>query len=188
VFAITPIPFALVARNAVSLYAIPSASMEPTLLKGDVLLVEKLPRVYDRIERGDIILFRPPQTLRDIVTNSGSQLSSTSLFVKRLVGLPGDTKIKLVGDNDVTVNGSPSVGPDRSLCQDEPLRLIDKLLENGKGKDIAKLGADDVYVLGDCKAVSVDSRVFGVLPKENIVGRPVARIWPLKRFQVSGKL
>jgi len=186
--AITPIPFALLARNVVSFYAIPSASMEPTLLKGDVLLVEKLPRVYDRTERGDVILFRPPQTLRDIVTNSGSQLSSTSLFVKRLVGLPGDAKIELVGDNDVMINGSPAVGPDRSLCPDEPLRLIDNFLENGKGKNIEKLGANDVYVLGDCKAVSVDSRVFGILPKENIVGRPIARIWPLQRFSVSGKL
>jgi len=186
--AVSPIPLTLLARNAVSFYAIPSASMEPTLLKGDVLLVEKLPGVYDRTARGDVILFRPPQTLRDIVTNNGSQLSSTSLFVKRVVGLPGDTEIKLVGDNDVLVNGSPSVGPDRSLCGDEPLRLIDKLLENGKGKNIEKLGENDVYVLGDCKGVSVDSRVFGVLPKENIVGRPVARIWPLERFQMSGKL
>ena len=186
--AITPIPLALVARNAVSLYAIPSASMEPTLLKGDVLLVEKFPRVYDRTQRGDVILFRPPQTLRDIVMNNGSQLSSTSLFVKRIVGLPGDKNIKLIGDNDIMVNGSPAVGPDRSLCADEPLRLIEKFLETGKGKNIEELGANDVYVLGDCKAVSVDSRVFGILPKENIVGRPLARVWPLSRFQVSGKL
>jgi signal peptidase I len=185
--AVSPIPLALFARTFVSFYAIPSASMEPTLLKGDVLLVEKLPRVYDRTNRGDVILFQPPSALRDIVMQSGSRLPSTSLFVKRIVGLPGDENIRLVGDNDVTINGEPAVGPDRALCRDEPLRLIDKLLETGKGKDIDRLGEDDVYVLGDCKAVSVDSRVFGVLEKGDIVGKPVARLWPLDRIQLSNK-
>jgi len=184
--ALTPIPLTLFARNFVSLYDIPSASMEPTLLKGDVLLVEKFPGVYQRTRRGDVILFRPNSSLRDIVANSGSQLSSTSLFVKRIVGLPGDQDIHLVNDNDVVINGRGAVGPERDLCSDEPLRLIDKLLENGKGKDIDRLGDDDVYVLGDCKAVSVDSRVFGILPKDNIAGKPVARIWPLNRIKFSG--
>ncbi|KAL7532874.1 hypothetical protein ACHAXR_004905 [Thalassiosira sp. AJA248-18] len=184
--ALTPIPLTLFARNFVSLYDIPSASMEPTLLKGDVLLVEKFPGVYQRTKRGDVVLFQPPPALRDIVTKSGSQLSSTSLFVKRIVGLPGDRNIRLVEDNDVMINDSNAVGPDRSLCADEPLRLIDKLLENGKGKEIDQLGEDDVYVLGDCKAVSVDSRVFGTLPKRNVVGKPVARIYPLDRIKLSG--
>lgn len=186
VIALTPIPLTLFARNFVSLYDIPSASMEPTLLKGDVLLVEKFPGVYQRTKRGDVVLFQPPPTLQDIVMQSGSQLSSTSLFVKRLVGLPGDENIRLVEDNAVMINGNAAVGPDRNLCDDEPLRLIDKLLENGKGKMIDKLSDEDVYVLGDCKAVSVDSRVFGTLPKENVVGKPVARIWPLDRIKLSG--
>ncbi len=185
--AMAPIPLTLLARSAVSLYVIPSASMEPTLLKGDVLLVEKLPGVYERTNRGDVILFRPPDALRDIVLGNGSQLSSTSLFVKRIVGLPGDNSIQMTpGSNDVTIDGEPAVGPDRSLCTDEPLRLIDRLLEKGKGRSIDKLTSDDVYVLGDCKAVSVDSRVFGTLPKENIAGRPLARIWPLDRIKMSG--
>ena len=157
-------------------------------MKGDVLLVEKFPNIYQRTKRGDVVLFQPPPALRDIVSNSGSQLSSTSLFVKRLVGLPGDQEIRLFGDNDVLINGIDAVGPDRCLCADsqEPLRLIDKLLKNGKGKEIHELGDNDVYVLGDCKAVSVDSRVFGALPKQNIVGKPIARLWPLNRIKVSG--
>eukprot|EP00980_Cylindrotheca_fusiformis_P005505 scaffold1170_cov122-Cylindrotheca_fusiformis.AAC.13 len=184
--AIAPIPLALVVRTFVSFYAIPSASMEPTFIKGDVLLVEKFPRVYDRTHRGDVILFQPPSALKEIILQSGSRLSSSSLFVKRVVGLPGDENIRLVGDNDVSINGFAAVGPDRSLCRDEPLRLIDKLLETGKGKKIDEL-KNDVYVLGDCKAVSVDSRVFGGLPKENIVGKPVARLWPMDRIQLSNK-
>lgn len=182
--AVAPIPLTLLGRNAVSLYAIPSASMEPTFLKGDVLLVEKLPGIYDRTKRGDVVLFKPPETLRNIISSSGgSPISGTSLFVKRVVGLPGDSNIEMDGStNDVFVNNQPSVGPDRNLCDDEPLKLIDRLLVNGKGKTISKLGDDDVYVLGDCKAVSVDSRVFGILPKENIVGKPLSRVWPPSRI------
>ncbi|EED90111.1 probable signal peptidase, partial [Thalassiosira pseudonana CCMP1335] len=182
--ALTPIPLSLAARNFVSFYVIPSASMEPTLLKGDVLVVEKFPGVYQRTRRGDVILFQPPPSLKEIVSNSGSQLSSTSLFVKRVVGLPGDIDVRLVQDNNVEINGKQAVGPKRDTCTDEPLRLIDKLLVNGKGTNLDRLGEDDVFVLGDCKAVSVDSRVFGTLPKQNVVGKPFARIWPLHRFKV----
>lgn len=184
--AASPIPATLLARNVVSLYAIPSASMEPTLLKGDVLLVEKFPGIYGRTQRGDVVLFTPPQTLRDIIINAGgssSAISGNSLFVKRLVGLPGDRNIALNSEtNDVAIDSVPTVGPDRNLCDDEPLKLIDRFLESGKGKSISELGPNDLYVLGDCKAVSIDSRVFGVLPKENIVGKPIARIWPLDRI------
>lgn len=182
--AIAPIPLALVGRNAVSFYAIPSASMEPTLMKGDLLLVEKLPGIYGRTQRGDVILFKPPKSLRDvIINNGGSPISGTSLFVKRIVGLPGDKNILMdESTKEVQIDNNPSFGPDRNLCDDEPLRLIDRLLQNGQGKQIDELGENDVYVLGDCKAVSVDSRVFGTLPKENIVGKPVARFWPPSRF------
>ncbi len=182
--AIMPIPSALVFRNAASFYAIPSSSMEPTLMKGDVLLVEKLPGIYERTKKGDVILFKPPETLtRIIFNNGGSPISSSSLFVKRVVGLPGDINIEMDElTKDVSINGEPSVGPDRNLCDDEPLRLIDRLLVDGKGKSISKLGDDEVFVLGDCKAVSVDSRVFGVLPKDRIIGKPISRLWPPGRI------
>ncbi len=183
--ALTPIPLALFARNFVSFYAIPSASMEPTLLKGDVLVVEKLPGIYQRTQRGDIVLFNPPDSLTKIITDNGSKLSSTSLFVKRIVGLPGDQNIRLDDDGNVELNGMTAVGPDRTLCADEPLRLIDRQLRDGKGKELKELGPSEVYVLGDCKAVSVDSRVWGALPKENLAGKPVARIWPLSRFTIN---
>jgi len=200
--AAAPVPLALIGREFISFYEIPSASMEPTLQKGDVLLVEKLPRAFDRTKRGDVILFSPPLSLQEIIAGrsggsgvkkSGIGLGSgvnplggQSLFVKRVVGLPGDTDIKMdEATKDVFVNGMPAVGPPRDLCEDEPLRLIDTLLKNGKGKDIERLGEDEAYVLGDCKDVSVDSRVFGTLPKDNIVGRPIARILPLNRFYLG---
>ncbi|CAB9503519.1 Signal peptidase IB [Seminavis robusta] len=178
--ALAPLPGALIARNFVSFYAIPSASMDPTLMKGDLLLVEKFPGVSERTQKGDVLLFRPPAALREIVGNNA--ISSNSLFVKRVVGLPGDRDFLVDSETgDVYVEGKRAIGPDRNLCDDEPLRLIDRLLENGKGKKVDQLGDDEVYVLGDCKAVSVDSRVFGVLPKTDIAGKPVGRVWPLSR-------
>jgi len=177
--ALLPIPATLVARNFVSLYAIPSASMDPTLVKGDVLLVNKFPGSFDRTARGDVVLFRPPSALTEI---AGS-IDRNSLFVKRVVGLPGDTNIVLDPETkEVTVNGRKAAGPDRNLCEDEPLKLIDRFLENGKGINIERLEDGEVYVVGDCKTVSIDSRVFGVLPAENIAGKPVGRIWPPSRL------
>jgi signal peptidase I len=177
--ALLPVPVTLIGRNFVSLYAIPSASMDPTLAKGDVLLVEKFPGAFDRTSRGDIVLFRPPSALTQI---AGS-INGNSLFVKRVVGLPGDTNILLDPETkEVTLNnGEKAAGPDRNLCEDEPLKLIDRFLETGKGKSIDKLEDGEVYVLGDCKTVSIDSRVFGVLPAENIAGKPLGRIWPPSR-------
>ena len=200
---LSPILFSLVGREVVSFYEIPSASMDPTLQKGDVLLVEKLPGAFERTKRGDVVLFKPPQTLQEIIgarAGGGSRgasqgikkagfgsgvnpLGGQSLFVKRLVGMPGDTNILMdETTKDVFINGEAAVGPPRDLCEDEPLRLIDRLLKDGKGKNIERLGEGEAYVLGDCKDVSVDSRVFGTLPKQNVVGRPIARIWPPNRF------
>jgi signal peptidase I len=193
--ALLPLPIVLLVRNVVSLYVIPTASMEPTLLRGDVLLVEKFPHIQDRIQRGDVILFNPPPTLRDLInggsrssngamSSSGSAIGANSLFVKRLVGLPGDRNIHMdSATNEVSIDGQPVTGPDRTLCLDnnEPLKLIDKLLLTGKGKQLDQLESNEAYVLGDCKSVSVDSRVFGPLPIDNIAGKPLARIWPLNR-------
>lgn len=193
--ALLPLPAALIGRNFISLYAIPSASMDPTLIKGDVLLVEKFPNIYDRTRRGDIVLFKPPIALQDII-NGGSSNNNrgsssvakskidNSLFVKRIVGIPGDRDIVLeLETKEITLNGGKSpVGPNRNLCDDEPLKLIDRFLENGKGKFIEELNENDIYVLGDCKDVSIDSRVFGILPKQNIEGKPIGRIWPPSRI------
>lgn len=202
--ATAPVPLALVGREFISFYEIPSASMDPTLQRGDVLLVEKLPGAFDRTKRGDVVLFKPPLSLQEIIgarAAAGGQgskkpgmgfgsgvnpLGGQSLFVKRVVGMPGDVDITMDdATKDVSVSGKPAVGPRRDLCEDEPLRLIDRLLQDGKGKNIERLGEDEAYVLGDCKDVSVDSRVFGTLPKDNIIGRPVARIWPLSRFYLG---
>ena len=102
------------------------------------------------------------------------------------MGLPGDENIIMHRDtNDVTIGVNRAVRLDRNLCDDKLLQLINRLLENGKGKDIEVLGKDGLYVLGDCKAVLFDSRVFVVLSKDDVIGKPLARSWPLQRMTIK---
>ena len=189
--ALAPLPLALVGRTFLSFYAIPSASMAPTLEKGDLLLVEKLPNIYERTHRGDIVLFNPPSALQEIIQQQsrGRKIDSSALFVKRVVGMPGDNHVVLNRNTkQVSIDGKPAIGPNRNLCDDEPLDLLGKLLDKyGVQQDfeIEQLKENQIYVLGDCQAVSVDSRVFGTLPKDNIVGKPIARVWPLNRFRLG---
>jgi signal peptidase I len=184
--AITGLLTAFVISQAISLFFIPSRSMDPTLQVGDVLLVDKVtPRLMRMGQRdeGRVVLFSPPSALRDIVAANGGTLTSRDLFVKRIAAAqPGDT-VSVNAAGQVTVNDQPVRGR-RDLCAAEPLRLIDKYVKPNQ----QVLGKDEVYVLGDCSSVSIDSRVWGALPSSEIVGRPIMRLWPLERFGSIGAL
>jgi signal peptidase I len=175
---------AFLLSQVISLFFIPSKSMDPTLQIGDVLLVDKLsPRISRQISPrnnkvDDIILFSPPSQLQEIVTKSGGNLSSRDLFVKRIAASPGD-KVTVYADGDVEVNDENVVVGRRDLCEAEPLRLIEKYIQPDKDQII---DSNKVFVMGDCSSVSVDSRVWGPLDNENIRGRPILRLWPLSRF------
>ncbi|KAG7352471.1 signal peptidase I [Nitzschia inconspicua] len=170
---------AFVISQAISLFFIPSKSMDPTLQVGDVLLVDKVsPRVMRQQRVNDIILFSPPSKLQEIVAKSGGKLSSRDLFVKRIAAAPGDT-VTVKANGDVYVNDDDVVTGQRDLCEAEPLRLIEKYIEPTKDEVIEM---DYVFVMGDCSSVSVDSRVWGPLETKQIVGRPIVRLWPLEKF------
>ena len=146
---------------------------------GDVLLVDKVsPRVLKNQNAGDVVLFSPPSKLRDIVSANGGSLTSRDLFVKRVAASSGD-RVKVNAAGEVFVNGKLADGR-RDLCEAEPLRLIEKYVKETKEEQI--LGPDEVFVLGDCGSVSIDSRVWGPLKTENIVGKPILRLWPSERF------
>lgn len=170
---------AFVLSQAVSLFFIPSRSMDPTLQVGDVLLVEKVtPRIFHQQQKiGDVVLFSPPSKLRDIVAANGGKLTSRDLFVKRIAAESGDD-VSIDALGKVLVNQKPAVGR-RDLCQDEPLRLIEKYV---KAREQQQMETDQVFVMGDCSSVSIDSRVWGPLQSSEIVGKPILRIWPLERF------
>lgn len=78
----------LLGREAISFYKIPTASMEPTISRGDLILAEKLTPRFRPPSRGEVILFNPPQGLRDVVESQGGTLGSRDLFVKRVAATP----------------------------------------------------------------------------------------------------
>ena len=174
----------------VQAFQIPSESMEKTLLTGDYLLVDKLTYgdgMWDRIlpyrpiRRGEIVVFHYP-------------VHPSQHFVKRVIGVPGD-RIRLV-HKQVEVNGvlldepyaihrSPMLDvfrddfPRGGLVPQVEARWwlqMKKLVEDGK----LIVPEKSYFVLGDNRDESLDSRYWGFVPRENIVGRPLLIYWSLR--------
>lgn len=129
------------------------SSMYPTLEHGERLLINKVAPKYRLPVRGEIIVFADPR-------------NSRSLLVKRVVGLPGDTV--QIQDGVVLVNGEPF-----------PEVPTVRLHRESRGPVTVPPGA--VYVLGDNRPVSLDSREFGPIPLRSIEGYALVRIWPISR-------
>ena len=202
---------AALVSSYLSLYVIPSKSMSPTLEPGDVLLVEKVRGALARAlpgkaglltpAPGEVVLFPPPDRLGALLRRSqasGGAPPRSTLFVKRVVARGGD-RVAVDAVGEVAVNGQVVVG--RDLCEAEPLNLIRRLIADPPeappgapdyrtsvavfpSEGGAPVPPGELFVMGDCSSVSVDSRVWGSLPQKNVVGRPLARIWPLSRVGV----
>jgi signal peptidase I len=178
----------------VQAFTIPSESMEDTLLIGDYLLVDKfrygdggwwkhiLP--YRPIQRNDIVVFHYP-------------VNPAQHFVKRVVGLPGD-RVRLI-NKKVYVNGTPLEEPyvqyiskDRQPYRDDfPRTDVPALGVTAKWwAQMRKLVEDHqlivpegyYFVLGDNRDDSQDSRYWGFVPRENIIGRPLLIYWSAREL------
>ncbi|HTZ97928.1 MAG TPA: signal peptidase I [Terriglobales bacterium] len=174
----------------VQAFQIPSESMERTLLIGDYLLVDKLTygggfanaiMPYQPIRRGDVIVFHYP-------------VHPSEHFVKRVVGVPGD-RVRLV-NRQVEVNGTLLNEPyvihraaSHDAFRDEFPRgglvpqveaqwwlQMRKLVEDGE----LIVPEKSYFVLGDNRDESLDSRYWGFVPRENIIGRPLLIYWSLR--------
>ncbi len=197
--AMTVVIAVFVVTFIVQAFQIPSESMERTLLIGDYLLVDKahygqshfwgwlLP--YRPVRRQDIIVFRYP-------------VNPQQHFVKRVVGIPGD-HIRLI-DKHVYVNGEPQPDsyaefnwaqhdrfrdnfPDGGLLGDRIsakwFLQANKLIEDGQL--IVPQGY--YFVLGDNRDDSYDSRYWGFVPVENVVGRPLIIYWSMPRDHIDDR-
>lgn len=131
-------------------------SMEPTLLSGDRVLVSKVDYRLHPPERGDIIVFRPP-------------IDTNIPYVKRVVALPGETVD--LRDGRVAVNG-------RLL--DEPYAFGQTQVRSSQVRFPFRVPAGHVFVLGDNRPVSGDSREWGPVPDENVIGKVILKFWPLR--------
>ena len=128
-------------------------SMEPSLLEGNVMLVDQLSIRLDKIERFDVVVFEYP---------------NPPYLVKRIIGLPGET-IKYV-DNELYINGEKI---------EENFKYI------GEVKDFEMIVPEDNYfVIGDNRIDSIDSREFGMISKNKIIGKPFMVIWPIKKGKI----
>jgi signal peptidase I len=176
----------------VQAFQIPSESMERTLLTGDYLLVNKLcyggSRFWDHVlpyrtvKRGDIVVFHYP-------------IHPSQHFVKRVVGVPGD-HLRLI-NRQVYINGVPLREPyvqytshDADVFRDDFPRTnipvpglegdwwlqMRKLVEDGQ----LIVPEGNYFVMGDNRDVSDDSRYWGFVPRENIVGRPLLIYWSMR--------
>lgn len=150
---------ALVVRTfLLQAFSIPSSSMETTLEISDRVLVNKVSYEFGDIERGDIVVFTKPDGLP----------SPYEDLIKRVIGLPGE--VVEASDNQVFVDGEPI---------DEPY-LDPGALTSDFGPEVVP--ADHVWVMGDNRPNSSDSRVFGAIPIDRIEGEAFLRYWPLSRI------
>ncbi len=142
-------------------FYIPSGSMEPTLGIGNRILVLKIAYDFTSPAIGDVIVFRAPQT-----EHCGDP--AVTDLVKRIVGLPGQ-RISSIG-NQILING-------HVLRQDWP--HVTLLLTPIRPEVIP---ANHFFVMGDNHPASCDSRDWGTVPRKDIIGKVVLKIWPLSQF------
>jgi signal peptidase I len=188
-WAVTIILLLFGTTTLVQAFVIPTGSMEDTLLIGDHLLVDKLAYApdggpfqkllpYEQIHRGDIIVFRYPYDI-------------SQTFVKRVIGLPGD-HIRLV-NKQVYLNGrklnepyvyykTDYIDPYRDNFPDAPanfqvlppgIAMLDHNVVNGE----VVVPPNCYFAMGDNRDASLDSRYWGFVPRENIVGKPLIIYW-----------
>jgi signal peptidase I len=191
-WAVTIILLLFGTTTLVQAFVIPTGSMEDTLLIGDHLLVDKLAYAppgpvsgrllpYQELQRGDIIVFRYPVDIKQT-------------FVKRVIGVPGD-RIRVVNKqvyrNGVKLNepyvmhkdplGPDHVEPYRDNFPSAPTyQVLDRgreMLESSIVNGEAVVPPGHYFAMGDNRDSSLDSRYWGFVPRENIIGKPLIIYW-----------
>lgn len=175
-FLAAPLIALLVAAFVVQSYQVDGQSMEPTLQDNDRLIVDKWQRSWARItkndyvpQRGDIIIFN--QSGLDFAGSASKQL------IKRVIGMPGERVV--VKDGKITIYSAERPGgfnPDSSGEYSVAAAVT-------PGNVDVTLGNDEIFVSGDNRANSEDSRYFGPIKANQIVGKLAFRIVPLDKAQ-----
>lgn len=145
-------------------FVIKGNSMEPNFHHGDYLIVDEISyRIFKEPERGDIIVFNYPQ-------------DPSQRFIKRIIGLPGETVV--IEGEKITI----SKGTEERILDESTYLPSQNYFDNVS----LSLSEDEYFVLGDNRLASFDSRKWGSLPRNYIVGRVILRTWlPIAVARIS---
>lgn len=140
-------------------FIVSGASMEDTFHNNEYLIVDQLTYRFEEPDRGDVIIFRYPR-------------DESKFFIKRVIGLPGDT-VSIDGDQVTITNQDHPNG----LIIDEP--YVNSMKHESYVTET--LGEGEYFVMGDNRDQSADSRMWGTLDRDEIIGRALLRLFPVTK-------
>lgn len=148
-------------------FYVQGASMEPTFSTRDYLIINEFEYYFQAPARGDVVVFKSP-------------FGQKEYFIKRIIGLPGE-KVEI------------KEGQIYIYSQEQPQGFVlneDYLSVYTEGKQYGQIQLKDneYFVLGDNRGASLDSRSFGAVARENIIGRAWLRGWPFSKFSIFNKV
>ena len=164
-------------------FRIPSASMEPTLDIGQRVLVSRVTYHFSDPDRGDVVVFKPPKGADENVCGVARQPQracaeptdgkSEENFIKRIVAVPGD-RLKVLRGR-VYIDGKQ---------QDEPFIRADATCDICQLPREITIPPDHFFMMGDNRGESADSRYWGPVPRDNIIGQAFFTYWPPTRIGI----
>lgn len=144
-------------------FIVSGASMDPSFFSGDYLIIDELSYQFQEPKRGEVVIFKPPQ-------------EQGRFFIKRIIGLPGDV-VEIKSNKIYIYNKEYPKGMiidefylSQSVNTYPDLRMV--------------LGQGEYFVLGDNRMHSSDSRIWGAVKEDSIVGRALIRLWPVKNIAI----
>jgi len=145
-------------------FFVKGASMEPNFDNGQYLVIDEISYRFNEPQRGEVVVFKYP-------------LDPSQHYIKRIIGLPGEG-VEIRNGQVYIYNPTFPQG----ILLDESAYLPPGTVTRGEMR--IKLGKDDYFVIGDNRGASSDSRQWGALPRDNIVGRVWLRAWPFDMAEV----
>ncbi|MBN1585286.1 signal peptidase I [Candidatus Uhrbacteria bacterium] len=146
-------------------FYVKGASMEPSFYDHEYLIIDEISYRFGDPNRGDIVVFRYPNDPRQF-------------FIKRVIGLPGERVV--IGGGQVTIYGN---GDAEGKVLDEGAYLGTAITVGNRDVTLAE---DEFFLMGDNRSASLDSRVFGAVSRDFIVGRVWFRGWPPEKIRFFG--
>jgi signal peptidase I len=172
----------LVQAFIVKPYRVPSGSMEPTIAIGERIIAARFVYRFTDPQRDQVIVFHPNGEGRDVFD---ADTASSETFVKRLVGMPGET----IGARDGEVfvcDGDTAPSEGAPIEEDPGCRVLDEPFVESFQDDFGPvpIPADRYFMMGDNRADSDDSRNWGPVTKEQMIGLSFMSYWPPSRISL----